>query len=75
MLSVTEAESYRIKWYWDGDLRVGVLSDGTTVRASSASGLSEKVQQILADRGEPRSYVHFTQVATPKEASGRRKRR
>ena len=75
MVAVTEAESYKIRWYWDGEVRVGILSDGTTVRASSATGLGEKVQQILAERGEPRSYVHFTQVATPQGVSGRRIRR
>jgi hypothetical protein len=72
---VTEAESYKIRWYWDGEVRVGVLSDGTTVRSSSASGLSEKIQQVLAERGEPRNYVHYTQVAAPDGVSGRRRRR
>ena len=66
---MTEAESYKINWYWDGDVRVGILSDGTTVQASSATGLGEKVQRILSERGEPRSYLHFTQVATPNGVS------
>jgi hypothetical protein len=68
---MTELESYFVNWYWDGDIRVAVLSDGTVIRAST--GLGEKIQQVLADRGEPRHYIRFTQVAPP-EGVGRRRR-
>jgi hypothetical protein len=48
---MTETESYRVLWHWECDVRVAVLSDGTTARASSAIGLGEKVQQPPARAG------------------------
>jgi hypothetical protein len=63
---MTELESCFVNWYWDGDIRVAVLSDGTIIRAST--GLGEKIQQVLADRGERRHYIRFTQVAPPEGA-------
>jgi hypothetical protein len=46
--------------HWEGDVGVGVLSDGTTVRASCANGLSERFQSLLAECGEPRGCFRST---------------
>ena len=73
MNCVTDLEAYQVNWYWDGDIRVALLSDGTIVRASSS--LREKIEGVLADRGELRAYIHFTQVAPPEGAGQRRRRR
>jgi hypothetical protein len=43
-----------------------VLLDWTTVRASSATGLGEKVQQVLAERGET-SQLHSIQRWLPRK--------
>jgi hypothetical protein len=72
---VSRVDRFEIEWHWEGDLKVAVLPDGTTVR-SGKQGLDfrEKIQSILSDRGVDARYLYFRQVGERQERRTPRRR-
>lgn len=72
-LTMAEKPSYLVEWHWDGDVKVGMLSDGTVVRASGPGALRERIEALLAERGEPGCKLWFTQIAGGRSSSRQRR--
>lgn len=66
---MSSEDRFEIEWHWEGHLRVAILPDGATVRASKAIDLREKVQSRLAEQGVDARYLYFRQIG---DRQGRR---